>query len=77
MRFRLENLPKLALPLAVALLVGVVLVQELSLSRAWAIPAGLWCGLQVQYRMNARLEREAAARAFRHPPRGRARYAVG
>ena len=52
MRFRLENIPKLALPLSVAVLVAVVLMNELDFSRLWAVPIGLWCALQVQNSMN-------------------------
>ena len=71
MRFHLDRLPRLALPLAVALLVTRVLINELELSRLWAVPAGLWCAVQVQYRMNARTEaaaKEAAAKAAAAAP---------
>ena len=52
MKIHLERLPRLALPIAVAFLVGAVLMQEFELSRMWAVPAGLWCGLQVQNYFN-------------------------
>ena len=53
MKFRLENIPRLALPLSVAVLVAVVLMNEAGFSRLWAVPVGLWCAVQVQHRMNA------------------------
>ena len=54
MKFYWERLPRIAAPIAVAVLVAVVLMNEFELSRLWAVPAGLWVAVQVQHRMNAR-----------------------
>ena len=54
MRFRWDRVGRLALPLSIAGLVMAVLMNELGLSRLWAVPIGLWCAVQVQNGMNAR-----------------------
>ena len=60
MTIRWENLPSrtLWLPVSVAVLVAVVLMNEFELSRLWAVPVGLWVGVQVQYRMNRNEQQE-------------------
>ena len=57
MRFRLENIPKLALPLSVAVLIAVVLMNELDFSRLWAVPIGFMVML-VQNSMNRVCEQQ-------------------
>lgn len=52
MRFNVDRLPRLALPLSIAALVTVVLTTEFGFGRLWAVPAGLWVAVQVQNRMN-------------------------
>ena len=61
MRINWERLPRLALPLSMALLVGKVLMNELGFSRLWAVPCGLWVAVQVQHFMQRREMAVAAA----------------
>ena len=73
MRFNWERLPRLALPLSMALLVTMVLMQEFELSRFWAVPAGLWVAVQMQNIINDRQARAQAAQApaAAAPPKAR------
>jgi hypothetical protein len=48
MRFHWQRLPRLVLPIMIAFLLSMILMQELGLSRLTAVPIGLWIALQYQ-----------------------------
>ena len=63
MKINWERVPRILGPLAVAVFVAVVLMNEFDFSRLWAVPAGLFAAVQLQNLMNSRNEAMAAAMA--------------
>ena len=61
MRVHWDRIGRLTVPLAIAFGVAILLQELFDLSRAWAVPAGLWIAVQYNNVKNAKASAAAAA----------------